>query len=286
MDLRFLPAFHAVYERKNLTAAARALRLSQPAVTYQLRQLETQVGTLFERRRTGMQPTTRGERLYAITRELLDRIAHLDDVLPRTLAISSVSVFGRYVVAPLLRSAAFADVPHALRFPLADEVIAQVAAGDCELGFVFRAVHHPSLACEPAFDERYLLIAPRRRALPAPGEVVPLVAYDEGDYVLGRWVGHHYKRTPPAFSVACRYEELEEVVAAVAAGRGCAIVPRSCLTGTPRVHVVHGARAPAINTVYAIWRVTYPLGEAAARLLRSMGPVRSSPRLRLAHMPG
>jgi LysR family transcriptional regulator, cyn operon transcriptional activator len=264
MDLRFLPAFHAVYERKNLTAAARALRLSQPAVTYQLRQLEAQVGALFERRRTGMHATVRADRLYAITRELVDRIAHLDDAPARPLAIASVSVFGRYVVAPVLRKLA---IPHALRFPLADEVIAQVAAGECELGFVFRAVHHAALACDPVFDEQYLLIAPRRRALPAPGEVVPLVAYDEGDYVLGRWVGHHYKRATPSFAVACRYEELEEVVAAVTAGLGCAVVPKSCLVPGSRVHVVHGTRAPAINTVYAIRRLAQPLTDEAARLL-------------------
>lgn len=268
MDLRFLPAFHAVYERKNLTAAARALRLSQPAVTYQLRQLEAQVGSLFERRRTGMHATVRAERLYAITRELVDRIARLDDAPARPLAIASVSVFGRYIVAPRLR--AMVDVPHALRFPLADEVIAQVAGGDCELGFVFRAVHHPALACEPVHDEQYVLIAPKRRALPTAGEIVPLVAYDEGDYVLGRWVGHHYKRTPPSFAIACRYEELEEVVAAVAAGRGCAVVPRSCLVPGAKVHVVHGTRAPAINTVYAIWRLAQPLGDAAAKLLRAL----------------
>jgi LysR family transcriptional regulator, cyn operon transcriptional activator len=257
--------FHAVYERKNLTAAARALRLSQPAVTYQLRQLEAQVGTLFERRRTGMVATVRAERLYAITRELVDRIAHLDDAPARPLAIASVSVFGRYIVAPALRTLA---IPHVLRFPLADEVIAQVAAGECELGFVFRAVHHVALACDPVFEEQYLLIAPRRRALPAPGEVVPLVAYDEGDYMLGRWVGHHYKRTTPSFAVTCRYEELEEVVAAVGAGLGCAVVPKSCLVRG--AHVVHGTRPPAVNTVYAIRRLAQPLSDPAAKLLAQL----------------
>lgn len=263
MDLRFLPAFHAVYERKNLTAAATALRLTQPAVTYQLRQLEAAVGTLFERRRTGMLPNARGDRLYAITRELVDRIARLDDAPERTLSVSSVSVFGRYVVAPILRR--MTDVPHALRFPLAEEVIAQVASGACDLGFVFRAVHHPALACEPVFDEEYVMVAPRRRALPLPGEVVPLVTYDEAEYVLGRWVGHHYKRTAPAFAVSCRYEEIEEVLAAVAAGRGCAVVPRSCITrGTV---VIASTRAPVLNTVYAIWRAAHPLGDQATRLL-------------------
>lgn len=263
MDLRFLPAFHAIYERKNLSAAARALRLSQPAVTYQLRKLEDQVGTLFERRRTGMHATTRAERLYAITRELVDRIAHLDDAPAPSLTIASVSVFGRYIVAPILRAL---GVPHTLRFPLADEVIAKVAAGECELGFVFRAVHHAGLACEPVFAEEYVMIAPRRRTLPAAGEIVRLVAYDESDYVVGRWIGHHYKRAPPSFEVAFRYEELEEVVAAVAAGHGCAIVPSSCVASAP-VAVVRGPHAPAINTVYAIRRVAQPLGEAAGRLL-------------------
>ncbi|MGN6105546.1 MAG: helix-turn-helix domain-containing protein, partial [Kofleriaceae bacterium] len=43
-DLRFAPCFLAIYELRNLTRAAQRLHRTQPAVSYQLRQLEAALG--------------------------------------------------------------------------------------------------------------------------------------------------------------------------------------------------------------------------------------------------
>ena len=62
MQSRLLRHFLAVVERKNITAAAGDLHISQPALTRSIRQLETTIGVLlFERLPTGVALTRHGE---------------------------------------------------------------------------------------------------------------------------------------------------------------------------------------------------------------------------------
>ncbi len=64
MDTRLLRYFAAVIEEGNLTRAAQRLFVSQPALTKQIRRLETELGVdLFVRSRSGMAPTEAGEAL-------------------------------------------------------------------------------------------------------------------------------------------------------------------------------------------------------------------------------
>ncbi|MFC9327730.1 LysR family transcriptional regulator [Kitasatospora sp. NPDC057015] len=72
IDTRLLRSFAAVCEEGQLTAAAARLRMSQPALTKQIRQLEERVGAeLFRRSRAGMTPTAAGNALAAHTGDLL-----------------------------------------------------------------------------------------------------------------------------------------------------------------------------------------------------------------------
>ncbi|KAA9155280.1 LysR family transcriptional regulator [Amycolatopsis acidicola] len=58
MELRQLRYFVAIFEHRSVSRAAEHLRISQPALTRQLHQLERQLGTvLFERVTTGVVPT-------------------------------------------------------------------------------------------------------------------------------------------------------------------------------------------------------------------------------------
>ena len=61
MNLRQLEHFVAVFEQKNLSKAAEAIPLSQPALTRSVRTLEDQVGVeLFLRHARGATPTAAG----------------------------------------------------------------------------------------------------------------------------------------------------------------------------------------------------------------------------------
>src|SRR5215469_9982332 len=62
MHSRLLRHFLGVVEKRNITAAAEALHISQPALTRSIRQLEKTIGVdLFERLPTGVVLTRHGE---------------------------------------------------------------------------------------------------------------------------------------------------------------------------------------------------------------------------------
>jgi DNA-binding transcriptional LysR family regulator len=72
VDTRLLRYFAAVAAEGNLTRAAERLRVSQPALTKQIKQLETQLGTcLFTRSRAGMTLTPAGQALASATPAVL-----------------------------------------------------------------------------------------------------------------------------------------------------------------------------------------------------------------------
>jgi len=99
-----------------------------------------------------------------------------------------------------------------------------------------------------------------------------LITYDEGDYVIGRWLGHHFGRRTPRWRAADHFEELEEVLDAVGAGRGVAVVPGVCAARwRPAVREVGWGKPALLNTVFAIRRARAPQRPSVAALLAALG---------------
>ncbi|MFI9584054.1 LysR family transcriptional regulator [Streptomyces sp. NPDC052236] len=89
VDTRLLRSFLAVAEDGSLTRAAERLFVSQPALTKQIKQLETQLGVrLFTRSKAGMALTEPGQTLAAQVPALL---AEWDEVLRETKSAASKS---------------------------------------------------------------------------------------------------------------------------------------------------------------------------------------------------
>jgi DNA-binding transcriptional LysR family regulator len=99
---------------------------------------------------------------------------------------------------------------------------------------------------------------------------VPVVTYDECDYVIGRWLGHHFGRRAPPWSSAAHVEELEEVLDLVRDGVGVAVVPGSVVTRRSRLATIGWGRPPVENTVYSVRRVGAPPLRALETVLAAL----------------
>ena len=248
-EMRYLPAFLAVCEEKGFQRAAEKLHLTQPAVSYQIRNLEALLDvSLFDRSGRGATLTDAGTLLLDYCRRSLGDFSALRTELRAgaftgTLKIASVSGFGRYVVFPILKKEFTGRVE--LRYPTQDEVLRFVMAGVCDVGLVYEAKVSSALNCIPVRTEELVLIANRKvRDIPS----LPFITYDESEYVFGKWMRAHFDANPPIRSVA-HFEELEEVVEYVRLDRGVSIVPDHCAQG---VRVVR--RKKVTNRLYVVTR--------------------------------
>ena len=78
MNLRHIEIFHAVYVNGSVSAAARALNVSQPSVSKMLRHAESLLGfQLFQRTSGGLVPTQDAHTLFADVSEIQDRVLAL-----------------------------------------------------------------------------------------------------------------------------------------------------------------------------------------------------------------
>ncbi|HEV7556730.1 MAG TPA: LysR family transcriptional regulator [Kofleriaceae bacterium] len=270
-ELPFLPTFVAIYELGGATAAAAQLHRTQPTLSYQLAQLERALGApLFVRQGRQLVPTALANQLH----RLAVGFARDLDVVRRggevsSLDVASVSAFGRFVLFPMIRR--LDSVRVVLRFPTADEVFRRVADGEVDVGFAHRAVSRPSLILEPVHTEHLVLVAgstwARRLATPKLFRDVPIVTYDESDYVIGRWIGHHFGRRAPTWYSAAHFEEIEEVLALVRDGVGVAVVPSAAVIPAMRLRVVTWGRPPVENTIFSVRRLGAPSHHAVDELI-------------------
>ncbi|RUL78122.1 LysR family transcriptional regulator [Dyella choica] len=290
VEMRYLHVFRVVCEAGSLRAAAGVLHRTEQAVSYQLRKLEEALGMpVFQRGNGRLTPNAAGERLLAFCREMGRDWEQLHEEI-RTAAspvaalrISAVSGFGRYQLLPLFLDGPLADVPIRMRYPTAEDVVRHVETGVSDLGFVHRKNAHERLRHMPVGTEEIVLVtATRGSQLPALDSEslrhARYVTYDESDYVFATWFKQVLGVNITRLNVVAHFEELEEVLDWVAAGRGVSIVPAACIAD----HAARGdvmalcrPETPCHNTIYAVLDPTHHHAE----IERTLQVVREHARL-------
>ena len=121
LNLNLLPIAFALYDERSVSAAAKALGMSQPAVSMALRKLRTHFDDpLFIRTARGVQPTPRAHALVKASRPLVARLqedllsSQTFDAVRSTRAFAfALSDVGEIVFLPRLIERLRAAAPHA-----------------------------------------------------------------------------------------------------------------------------------------------------------------------------
>ncbi|MCS0636745.1 LysR family transcriptional regulator [Streptomyces sp. LP05-1] len=158
VELRHLRALAAIGDEGTITAAAAVLRLTQPALSRTLDQLESRLGTrLVERTTRSLRLTPAGRRLWEHAHRIL---AQLDEALaeaaagPRPLRVGFAwAALGRHTV-PLLRGwrEEHPDVPVEVRRPADPE--AALRCGEVDVAFVRVRPEGEAFGVRPLYRER------------------------------------------------------------------------------------------------------------------------------------
>jgi len=242
---RRLQVFHAVATHLSFTKAAEVLFMTQPAVTFQVKQLEEQWNTrLFDRKQGRIALTAAGrmafdyaERILSLSGELSSRLKELDAQSSGPLHIGASMTVGEYVLPRLIGEfkARYPAVVPSLLVGNSEAVQERVAERTLDLGFIESDSHLPTLASE-------VLCADELRVVSAPGHVFArAVAITPQELTthpyIGREVGsgtrevidHYLQKTgvsDDAMKVVAELGSPEAIKGLVATGFGFAIMSR------------------------------------------------------------
>lgn len=169
MDLLLLRSFLAVAEHRTITRAARALGLTQPALTRRLQLLEEDIGaSLFERSRRGMSLTDAGRLVADEARALVSRYASMQEQVRARSSLETgvVRIGGGATAVSFLVPQAIARFQKqypGVRFHVREEgsreVEADVRDERIELGIVTLPVHSREFEVVPLRRDRIVLVA-------------------------------------------------------------------------------------------------------------------------------
>lgn len=192
LNLRQLEVFRLTMQTRNLTEAARLLRVSQPAVSQTLKELEAQLGvSLFVRSGRRISPTGEArmllpdiERLLAQSGAVESRAIEMRDAGAGGLSLASVSNVAGVVLPEVV--AAFSRERPRVRLRLnayvgREDVVRQVRQDGADLGFLHAPIDDPGLASEPLMRGRMVCVLPEGSPLARMSEITP-------DHLLGHVV--------------------------------------------------------------------------------------------------
>ncbi len=172
----------ALFEERHFGRAARRLNVTQPALTARLRRLEAEIeARLFERSRSGVEPTAAGIAFVEGSRRVLDATSEAVEAARAarsgfglTLRLGTTQIAAYQVVAPCL--AAFRRAHPMARLSLIEGTTASLER-DLEQNVIDAAFVHPPLHA-PGLSSRVLCSFPLVRQSGHPeGEGRPLVRY-------------------------------------------------------------------------------------------------------------
>jgi DNA-binding transcriptional LysR family regulator len=241
-DPALLPTFLAVLDAGRISAAARSLHLSQPAVTAQIRRLEDALGAaLFVRSAQGVEPTEAGVRLAGHARAIrraLDEAAADVAGTPETgapLVVAASTTVAAHVLPPLLARFRAAHRGIALQVMVGntEQVVDEVRAGRVPLGLVEGHARAAGVRLEPYLDDEIIPVvgadAPFRVRRLADLDAVPMLWREPGSgtrAVVERALREAGVRRRSARDLDVVLGSTEAILGGVAAGLGVAFVSR------------------------------------------------------------
>ncbi|OGB28900.1 MAG: LysR family transcriptional regulator [Burkholderiales bacterium RIFCSPLOWO2_02_FULL_66_35] len=172
MRLRHIEVFNAVMLTGSVSAAARMINVTQPAVSRTLQHAELQLGfQLFQREGGRLRPTVEAQALYPHIERLFNQLEDVQrlsaslkagrgkgELRVLTVLALSYEIFPRAM--RLFREKHPAVVVHheALHSP---QIVSSLVLQEADVGYVFSAVSHPALAQEQLAQRRVVCVVPK-----------------------------------------------------------------------------------------------------------------------------
>jgi DNA-binding transcriptional LysR family regulator len=283
---RRLQVFHAVAKHLSFTKAAEALFMTQPAVTFQIRQLEEHFDTrLFDRAHGRIALTAAGqvaleyaERILGMSAELDTRLKEMSGQVAGPLLIGASTTIAEFLLPQVLGEfkSRYPGVVPRLFVANSEAVQARIAERTLDLGFIEGESHLPSLVTDTCSEDELQVVCAPSHPLAKSGAVAPK-ALTEHAYISRepgsgtREVIDHYLQkagvSPDALQVVMELGSPEALKGLAATGLGFAIMSRA--TVTKEIQLGQLVRVPLTPRLTRHLAVVYPKERFHSRLVNS-----------------
>src|SRR5215210_6313871 len=277
---RRLQVFYTVAKQLSFTKAAEQLFMTQPAVTFQVKQLEEHLNTrLFERShgRIALTPTGRlvleyAERILALSEEMDTRVADLTGATAGPLLLGASTTIAEFILPRILGEfkAQYPAVQAHMSVANSETIVNRVADHTIDLGLIESPSYLPSLENQVCCDDELVVICASDHALASRKTIraqdiapVPMVRREPGSGTR-EFTDNYFRQcgvSPEDLEVVMELGSPEAMKGVVATGIAIAIVSRATI-----------AKELKLGTLVAI-----PL---APRLIRTLSLVHPKEKLR------
>ena len=244
-DFNRLKVFYHIYSLNSIVAAARALHISQPAVSQQLQKLEAEIeATLFIRLHKKLVPTDAAKRLFAMVQPFMENLQEgmttIRQPIDRPaglLRIGAPREFGKEYL-PLLSHSfrqKYPDVKFAFHFDETAPLLTMLREGEIDfaLADVFmpegQPLEMPHLySIEPLVAEELILACSvdyYREEIAgdqAYGTLITkaFVCDEDEQVLLNQWFRHHFGKIPSRLNVVMTTNSHESLISGIKLGMG------------------------------------------------------------------
>lgn len=180
---RRLQVFHAVAKQLSFTKAAEAIYMTQPAVTFQVKQLEEQFNTrLFDRGHGRISLTPAGvialqyaEKILSLASELDLRLNEMTGEVGGSLLIGASTTIAEFMLPSILGEfkAAYPKVRPRLIVANSESIVSRVVEHTLDIGFIESQSHEPNLETAVCCDDELVVICSPKFPLAKLSEVTP-----------------------------------------------------------------------------------------------------------------
>ncbi len=289
MHIETLLTFCDVVELGSLSRAAQQHRVTQSAVSQQLRALEQRYGRqLIERApRTAARPTAAGQLLYEGVKPLLASLLELERKVrdrPATIEgkvrVATVYSVGLHTLPPALKRflTRHPDVSVRLEYRRTDQIYEACSSGELDFGIVALPARRARLLVTPLGEDEMVLVLPPGHPLARQRRVhlralhgLPFVAFDR-DIPTRRWLDKALRQQRASVNPVMELDNIETIKRSVEAGLGISILPGQACQNEVRARTLVTRPlepGPLRRAIVAIRRRGRELSPAAQALLDS-----------------
>jgi DNA-binding transcriptional LysR family regulator len=240
---RRLQVFHTVARLLSFTKAAQTLHMTQPAVTFQVRQLEEHFNTrLFDRTHNRISLTDAGrkvcesaDRIFELYAEMENAVCGITGQISGVLTIGASTTIAEYMLPPLLGDfkERYPDVAIHLKVSNTEGIVSMVENNAIDLGVVEAPVANKNLVVEICKRDSLVAIMHPSHPLAALQQVTfeqlleyPFICREEGSGTR-EVISDHLQHQPEGHStlkIAMELGSPEALKGAVEAGMGVSVV--------------------------------------------------------------